>query len=164
MTKESILEKIAGYGTCTAVSVIGDDILWPIMVAWLGPVNGGAIMTFIALVINLLLIRIYDALKRDVFGFEKIRELEESEVKGFWMWLIHKALKIGKLPTFIVLSFYDPFLSVIYMRKGINGYKMTLRDWYFFILAMIIACVSWTFLWQIVIVAGKSFFGFLGLF
>lgn len=135
---------VVGWGTATTVSFITDDVLWTPAILWLGPVNGGLLMSAVALVINLLLIWAYDALKQDFLSFEALREMQECEQKGFWKRLLVKALKAGKVPAFIALSFYDPFLAVIFSRKGVNAYKMTKRDWVNFLIAMLIACVGWT--------------------
>lgn len=159
--KNTLLDKVVGFGTCTTASVACDDVLWPVVVVWLGPIKGGLGMTLFALVLNLIFIWAYDRLKRDVFGFEKIREIQEAQVKGFWMKVVTKAIKVGRVPAFFVLSFYDPFLAVIYVRKGIGGYRMTLRDWKFFGLAMVIGCVGWTVFWAEIIWLVKVFCMFL---
>lgn len=146
-----VLEKILGYGACTTISILIDDIFWPIAVLFFGSVTGGLIMTTIALIVNLILIWLYDYLKKDLFGFEKIREIQETKGGGFWFWLIRKALKKGRAVTFIVLSYYDPFLAVIYMRKGVKAFKMVAIDWWYFIMSMIIASVGVTIFWSVIV-------------
>jgi hypothetical protein len=152
---QKFAERTAGYATATISSIIIDDILWPVVMLWQGPVAGGITMFFAALLGNLILIWAYDKIKKDLFAFEALRELTEQEQLGVGKRLLVKFIKAGRIPAFIAISFYDPFLSVIYMRKGIGKYTMESRDWWYFALAMIIACVGWTFCWQIVIVAGK---------
>ena len=135
---------IVGWGTATAQSVIVDDILWTPAILWLGPIMGGVVMTILAIIINIILIWAYDTLKQDFLSFEAMREMQEGEQKGFWKKLFAWALKFGEVPAFIALSLYDPFLAVIFSRKGANAYKMTKQDWVNFIVSMIIACVGWT--------------------
>lgn len=156
MNLQKFAERVAGWTALTAMSVAIDDFLWPVVILWLGPIVGGTVMFLIALFCNLLLIWAYDKIKKDVLAFEALRELTEKEHKGFGKRLLVKAIRAGQVPAFIAISFYDPFLSVIYMRKGVGSYKMEKRDWSYFALAMIIACVGWTYWWQILIVIGKT--------
>lgn len=153
-----LLEKIAGYGTLTAVSVGLDDVLWPIAIVVLGPIMGGVAMSILALLINLILFYVYNALKRDIFGFERIHELQESETEG-WVRIVSWALKVGTVPAFIVLSYYDPFLAVVFMRKKANHFRMTMRDWYYFSLSMLIGCVGVTVFWTVIIGSIKTAWG-----
>jgi hypothetical protein len=135
---------IVGWGTATTVSVVIDEVMWTPAILWLGAIKGGLVMTTIALVVNLLLIWAYDTLKQDFLSFEALREVQEGEHKGFWKQLLAKSLKTGKVPAFVALSFYDPFIAVIWSRKSANAYRMTRQDWMNFGLAMIIACIGWT--------------------
>ena len=156
MNLQKFAERMAGYATATASSILVDDILWPVVMLWQGPVLGGITMTMVALLGNLILIWAYDKIKKDVFAFEALRELTEQEQTGFGKRLLAKFLKAGQVPAFIAISFYDPFLSVIYMRKGVGKYKMEARDWGYFALAMVIGCFGWTCWWQLIIVIGKG--------
>jgi hypothetical protein len=160
MDTQKFAERVAGYATLTAVSVIIDDVLWPAVMLWQGAVLGGITMFWIALLANLIMLWAYDKLKRDVLCFEALRELTEQEPTGFGKRLLVKFIRAGRVPAFIAISFYDPFLSVIYMRKGVGKYAMENRDWMYFALAMLIACLGWTFFWQVVIVAGKFVWSF----
>lgn len=159
MDIQKFAERVAGYTTLTVVSGAIDDVLWPIVVLWQGPLAGGVTMFWVALLCNLLMIWAYDKLKRDLLCFEELRSLTETEQvskgKRFLAWIIRK----GRVPAFIAISFYDPFISVIYMRRGAGKYTMENRDWGYFALAMIIACSGWTLWWQALILAGKAIWG-----
>jgi hypothetical protein len=155
MNLQKFAERVAGWSTLTALSVAIDDFLWPAVMLWQGPIAGGITMFWVALLGNLILIWAYDKIKKDVLAFEDLRGLMEQEQKGFFKRLMAKTIKVGRVPAFVVISFYDPFLSVIFMRRGVGKYTMEKRDWGYFGLAMMIACVGWTFWWQIVIIVGK---------
>ena len=148
MNLNRFAERVAGWTTLTAFSVTVDDVLWPAVILWQGAVAGGITMFFVALLCNLILIWAYDKIKKDVLALEALRELTEKEQTGWFKRLIVKFIKAGQIPAFIAISFYDPFVSVIYMRKGVESYKMEKRDWGYFALAMVIACVGWTLWWQ----------------
>ncbi|HRZ30545.1 MAG TPA: hypothetical protein P5274_02680 [Candidatus Paceibacterota bacterium] len=160
MDTQKIAERMAGYATLTAVSVIIDDVLWPAVMLWQGAVFGGITMFWIALLANLVMLWAYDKLKRDVLCFEALRELTEQEPVGLGKQLLVRAIHTGRVPAFIAISFYDPFLSVIYMRRGAGKYTMENRDWSYFALAMAIACLGWTFFWQVIIIAGEIIWNF----
>ena len=156
MNLKQFAEKVAGWTTLTAVSFTIDDILWPAVMLWQGAIAGGITMFFVALLANLILIWAYDKLKRDVLAFEALHELTEQGQTSFFKRILVWFIKAGKVPAFIAISFYDPFLSVIYMRKGVGKYTMEARDWGYFALAMVIGCVGWTLCWQGVIITVKT--------
>ena len=149
-------ERVAGYATLTVVSVVIEDFIWPATMLFLGSFIGGIVMFCIALIVNLVLIWAYDKIKKDVFAFEALHELTEHKQKGVSKQLLAKFIKAGRVPAFVAISFYDPFLSVIYMRKGIGTYKMQARDWGYFSLGMIIACIGWTFFWKTIFIMVKT--------
>lgn len=156
MNLQKFAERVAGWTALTIESIILDDIIWPAMMLWQGPIVGGITMFWVTLLNNLILIWAYDKVKKDVLAFEAFRELIEQEQKGFGKRLLVRFIKAGRVPAFIAISFYDPFLSVIYMRKGVGKYTMEARDWWYFALAMAIACVGWTLCWQSIIVMAKA--------
>jgi hypothetical protein len=104
---------IVGWGSVTTLGFLFDDVLWVAMVLWLGPIVGGAIMTTLALILNIILIKAYDTLKQDFLSFESLREFEGSEHKSLWKRIFAKISRAGRMPAFLVLSFYDPFLATI---------------------------------------------------
>ena len=156
MKATAFAERVAGYATLTVVSMTIDYVIWPAAMLCQGPVLGGITMFFVALLANLIMIWSYDKIKKDVFAFEALRELTVQEHRGFWSGLLVKVIGAGRIPAFIAISLYDPFLSAIYMRKGVGTYMMEMRDWKYFGLAMFIGCAGGTFLWQIAIIAVRA--------
>jgi hypothetical protein len=144
MNLQKFAERVAGWTTLSVIYVVLDYLLWPAVILKQGAIVGGLIMFWVTLLTNCTLIWAYDRIKRDVLSFEALRELTEGEHGGFAKRLIVKLVSVGRIPAFIAISFYDPFLSAIYMRKGAGKYKMEPRDWLYFSLGMIIACVGWT--------------------
>lgn len=161
MSWQRFTELFAGWSTVTILAILFDDILWPAVMLWQGPVAGGITMFWAALLCNLILIWFYDKIKKDFLAVEALHKLTETEQCGLKK-LLAKIIKAGKIPAFIAISFYDPFISVIYMRKGTGKFKMDRRDWYYFGLAMIIACVGWTMWWQLIIVSVKGIWQMFG--
>ncbi len=161
MDIQKVAERVAGYSTATAVSVVIDDLLWPVVMLWQGSVWGGVIMFLIALLANLVMIWAYDKIKKDLFCFEDLRALAENEQATRGMRLLAWFVRAGKVPAFLAISFYDPFISVLYMRRGAGKYQMENRDWGYFMLAMFIACTGWTACWGGAILTGKTIWGLL---
>ncbi|MFA6918246.1 MAG: hypothetical protein WC285_05480, partial [Candidatus Gracilibacteria bacterium] len=115
-------ERVASYSALTIESFILDEVLWPAVMLWQGSIVGGVIMFLITLLNNLLLLWAYSKIKKDIFAFEALRGLTEQKQMGFGKRLLAWFIRAGKVPAFIAISFYDPFLSVIYMRKGVGKY------------------------------------------
>jgi hypothetical protein len=151
-----LAEQVASHSVVFGISVAVDDLLWPVVMLWQGALVGGIIMFAVVLMVNLIMIWAYDKIKKDILAFDDLRELTEQEHKGICKRWLAKFIKVNKISAFIAISFYDPFLSVIYMRKEIEKYTMNLRDWGYFLIAMAISCVGWTLCWQVVIMVIKT--------
>jgi hypothetical protein len=136
------------------VSYAFDYALYPFVILKYGLLKGGAIMSVLSLILCYSTLVVYDLLKKDWFGIELIKELREYEGRiktfGIMAWLLKK----GQLVSFIVFSLkFDPFTTVIYMRKGANKFTgMDRKSW-------IIFFGSWAvgnFCWIIIVSTGIS--------
>ena len=81
-----------------------DYALYPFVVWKLGPVVGGGIMALASLVFCLVLLRIYDGLRRDWLGIEFVKGLRHYDGPSRWRrglaWLISR----GDGIAFVILS------------------------------------------------------------
>ena len=82
MNLQKFAERVAGWTALTVTSIAIDDVLWPAVMLWQGPIAGGITMSCVALLGNLILIWAYDKIKKDVLAFEALRELTEQEQTG----------------------------------------------------------------------------------
>lgn len=150
-------------------TIVYDDILYPIVTYSLGVDaenmwKGFAVMFTMALIINYLLIRVYDLLHTDIFGFEEIKKLKErldanpdssidqvlqseSETLTKKQKKILKYLKRGELILFLFLSWLDPFLATLWKRKSTKFDGFTKRDYKILVLSTFIGCFIWSFWW-----------------
>lgn len=113
-----------------------------------------------ALILNYLLVLAYDFFKKDWFGFEEIkkikeqtynRKIEKTKIQKVILWFE----KYGNIPLFLFLSFYDPFMAVLYKRKSSTFNGFTLRDYALLFLCTLFACVVWSLIWSPVVLLKK---------
>lgn len=126
-----------------------DYALYPIVTYHYGLWKSALILFLLALLLNYLLVLVYDFFKKDLFGFEEIKRLKDVRVPKTWKEkLLQKVACSGEIPTFILLSFWDPFLGTLYKRKSrdFDGFKR--KDYWNLILATLIGCFLWSLLWS----------------
>ena len=103
-------------------------------------------MTFLAAVINILCLKIYDWSKRDWLGIETLKEMKGYKGKSRLMWFMSGMLKKSDLAAFFILSIKeDAFIAMVYLRHGSHQYNgMSARDWRIFLASLAVANVYWT--------------------
>ena len=77
--------------------------LYPAVIAWLGAVTGGFVMTAFSAFVCYLYILFYDWTKKDWLGLELLKEVRdgEEEAKGFVARLVQWAARKGDWLAFI---------------------------------------------------------------
>ena len=119
-------------------------VLYPFIVYTYGILYGGFLMTLLSLLACLLTLKFYDWSQRDWLGIEAIKDLKsyggEKKLGRCAAWLLKKSGPV----VFLFLTFwYDPFITVAYLRKGkFNG--MNRRDWLIFYGSLILCNGYWT--------------------
>ncbi len=154
--KLSIAKKVLLFaGGIVATHGVGyafDYVVYPLVTYHFGFIKSLIILFFLALILNYILVLLYDVMKKDLFGFEEIKKFQDDQnSKG----LLRKILKMGSVPAFIALSFYDPFLATLYKRKGesFSGFKR--RDYLNLILSTAIGCFLWSSIWSPILLLKK---------
>lgn len=103
-------------------------------------------MTLTSLLLAYLLVIFYDRFKTDWLGIETLKGLREHEQASrfvrFWSWVLKK----GEPAVFFFLSLkFDPFTTVVYMRRGAHQYNgLNKRDWVVFLSSGLLANCYWT--------------------
>ena len=133
-----------GYVIATATAQYG---------ALQGSVLTFAVMTPLSALLCWLYIVAYDWAKKDLFGFEILKEIRDAETGGFFNVLFGKALRLGNVPAFFALSIHtDPFMTTIYFRKHGHEHKgLTGRDWQIFWASVIFSNLFWTLQWTVLV-------------
>jgi hypothetical protein len=134
----------AGFLTYKLLDEAFDYLLYPFVIYKLGPLCGGLTMTGLSFADCLLLLKLYDWLKRDWLGLETVKGLRHYTGTSRWRktlaWLLHQ----GDTVAFVVLSVrFDPFITTAYMRLG-NFTGMRRRDWRIFLGSGLLSNAVWT--------------------
>ncbi len=158
-----ILLVITGTTFLYITGLLFDFVLYPFVIFKAGLSKGFMIMIILSFIDSLLLILMYDYLKKDFFAIELskckldslIAENNGSRLKRAYAWI----LKRSRILMFFVLSIYDPFIAVVFMRKGANQYNgLKTRDWRIFILSL---CIG-NGIWSVAVFTGLSVFEYVG--
>ena len=120
------------------------DYLFVSFILWkYGNIEGGVIVMFASIIVDLLTLQFYDWLKKDWLALETLKEAENKQRRlgAVIHWLHDK----GAMVTIIVLSILTtPFIVTAFMRKGANRYDgMRVRDSSIFIVSSLISNLYW---------------------
>lgn len=158
-TLASVFKKVVYAFTGIAlVETIGngyDYIIYPIVTYWFGrKIWFSFLILFIgALILNYLMILAYDFFKKDLFGFEEIKKIKEAAhdpaAKKTWIQKrIIQFEKYGNIPLFLFLSWYDPFMTVLYKRRSRHFDGFRKKDYWILFISTLFACVIWSGVWS----------------
>lgn len=133
---------LAGVLAFKAFDYAFDYVLYPFVIYRLGLVTGGIVMAALSLLDCLLLLRLYDWLKRDWLGIEFIKDLRHYAGAG-WRRALAWLLGRGDVVAFFALSLrFDPFVTTAYLRRGqFNG--LSPRDWRIFLASVVVSNAAW---------------------
>ncbi len=158
-----------------------DHILYPIVLVWLGFIQGLFVMMILATIYCLLILFYYIESKEDWLGVDVVQAVQKHGHKwverlyskeGRWWKLIHIIAYIpakiftlvlflskkNDISAFWVLSMYeDAFKTTAYLRHGRKG-SMTKKDWWVFFSSIVISNLWWTLRWSVIIVLLKGIF------
>ncbi|HMP85082.1 MAG TPA: hypothetical protein PKE08_00230 [Candidatus Paceibacterota bacterium] len=123
-----------------------DYALYPFVIWKLGIVCGSIVMTACSAIVCLGLLAFYNWSKKDWLGIEAVKSLRDKSGTGRFKKISNWAMNSGDPIMMIFLSVnFDPFITVAYMRKGVNNFdKLTARDWKIFFASLIVANVYWS--------------------
>jgi hypothetical protein len=136
-----------------------DYVLYPAVMIWLGFAWGTIMMIFCSFLVCFATMKFYDWSKKDWLGIELLKQVREEHREGSrFSRILSWALRKGDWVVMIILSVYkDPFITTVYMRKGVNKYNgMGLREWKVFITSLIISNLWWTILVNISLSSVKA--------
>lgn len=145
--KERIGLAFIGHVGKNIEETLFDYALYPAVIAWLGAVVGGAVMTVLSALFCYLYILAYDWSGKDWFGFEMMKEMRDGGEHESRAWrVVQRVARKGDWAAFLALSVYaDPFFTIIYMRRGVGTYSgLSSRDWKIFWGSVLVANLWWT--------------------
>ena len=158
------------HGTKYAESKLFDEFVYGAVSTWailkFGPQLGACvtflIMAPISALFCTLYLHLYDRVKTDLFGFEMIKGIRDgTAITGWWRPLLHRIIRWGDIPAFIVLNCFlpngDPFMATVYLRKGAEQYNgLSRQDWDIFWASVLVSNAWWSFRWAVIVVFFKE--------
>lgn len=117
----------------------------PFLVARYGFLKGGIATMIFSFFICLATIVFYDWSKKDWLGIELVKEMKEYEGRNRIGQAIKWLLRKGDVVALVGLSILtDPFITLVYLRKGANQYNgMGRREWMIFLVSTFISNLWW---------------------
>ena len=143
-----------------------DYVVYPAVIALLGSVIGGLVMTMFSALICWLYILLYDWSKKDWLGLELLKEVRDGEEgKGCVARFVQRIARRGNWFAFFAFSIStDPFVTTVYMRQGTEEYNgLSSRDWKIFWASVLVANLSWTIVVTAAFETIRFIFNWLGL-
>lgn len=143
-------------------ALLFDYVLYPFIILEAGLAKGFVIMIFLSFLSCILMIVLYDFLKKDFLAIEYskqkldslISNSQEGALKMTSIWI----LKRSRIFLFVFLSVYDPFIATMFMREGSHQYNaLKARDWQILTLSLFIG----NGIWAVTVFSGLSLFQFL---
>ena len=177
------LRVLSAHGILTASDAVFDHVLYPLVLAWLGNLAGGAVMTVASMIICATVLAFYEHGKVDWLGVdavESVKEHGEGWVRrldsAHWAiraiaWipsriflLVLWAIKKSDIWAFIALSLYeDAFKTTAFLRKG-KFDRFGRKDALIFLASLVISNVYWTLRWSVILeVLVRSFKFIMGV-
>lgn len=143
--KERIAILVIGLSGNKIISWIVNYVIDPFLVAHYGLLKGGFAVIIFSFFICLVTIVFYDWAKKDWLGIEMIKEMKECEGMNYITRVIKWILRKGDNVAFVGLSILtDPFITLIYFRKGANRYNgMGRWEWKIFFASILISNLWW---------------------
>lgn len=120
------------------------DYFFVAFVLWkYGNIEGGTIVMFASIILDLGTLKFYDWFKKDWLALETLKNIESK--KGRLGAVVHWLHDKGAILTIIVLSVLTtPFIVTAFMRKGVNQYDgMKTRDGLIFITSSLVSNLYW---------------------
>ena len=177
------LRVLSAHGILTASDAVFDHVVYPLVLAWLGNIAGGVVMTLASMIICAAVLAFYEYGKVDWLGVdavEAVKEHGESWVRrldsAHWAirtiaWLPSRvfllvlwAIKKSDIWAFIALSLYeDAFKTTAFLRKG-KFDRFGRKDAMIFLASLLISNVYWIIRWSVILeVLVRSFRFIMGI-
>jgi hypothetical protein len=102
---------------------------------------GFAAALLASILLNLIYVWAYIALKADLFGIEAVKRFEEKGAKRWWYRLIRWPVRMSVFAYLCV--FHNPLFATIWLRQRAPSARMTQQDWGVFWSAIVVSNFGW---------------------
>lgn len=123
-----------------------DFLLYPYVIYQFGLAWGFPVLLILSFLLCYGTLVFYDWSKQDWLGIEAIKEVKEYEGNSRFRKIAAWALRRSDPVAILFLSLkFDPFITVIYMRKGSRKFNgLSRRDWRIFLASLVIGNAYWS--------------------
>ena len=145
-----VVMAVTGWGVWFASSFLFDDVLYPAMIAWLGPILGGGVMAIIAMNICWFWMQRVVVSEKDWFDMATMHRIQRIV---FWVVRITKHLpfvrqswvdKVEFLLTFCALNvLFDPMIATLYFRRNNRTSALSKNDIKIFLWSGVVSNGYW---------------------
>ena len=145
-----VTRAIGGWGSWFLSSWLFDDVAYPAMIAWIGPVYGGGIMATIAMIVCYVWMKNVVASGEDWFDMKTLHK-----VQRIVLWVVRLAKHIPLVKhswvdkfefslTFLMINFaFDPMICVLYYRRDDTSKTLSKKDIKFLMIGGLVSNVYW---------------------
>jgi len=134
---------VSGIGGTVGFSYFFDYVIYPIVTYQCGVLKSFLILFAAACFLNWVMILFYDLFKKDLFGFEAIKQLKASGAQAQRKTWLQTLVARGDWFAFIVLSVYDPFLATLY-KRDLHSSGLKPKDYGVLVVSTAVACLLWS--------------------
>lgn len=141
---------ITGWGSWFVSSWLFDDCLYPLVIAWLGPLQGGLIMATIAIAIAFIWLKRIVASDTDWFSMSAMHRIQRIV---FWVVRVTQHIpfvnkswvdKVEIGLTFLAINIlFDPMIATLYFRRDDHSQQLTKKDINIFIWSGLVSNLYW---------------------
>ena len=143
----SIWKRLGALGTVVvaleALNNWFDYVLSPFLIAFFGPMRGGAVFFVTAFLANYLIVLWYKRTTSDWFGLEWLRLQESASSATHIGKVLRYALRRARPLAYIAVCIYDPAYGFIYARGRRGGSRFSKTDWLWFVASNLIGILVW---------------------
>ncbi len=140
-----------GWGSWFVSSWVYDDCLYPLAIAWLGPLQGGLIMATIAMAFTFVWLKAIVASDKDWFSMDTMHRIQRIV---FWIVratghipFVRKSWvdKVETGLTFLTFNIvFDPMITTLYFRRDDHSRQLTQKDLHVFLGSGFVSNLYWT--------------------
>lgn len=121
-----------------------DFAVYPDLIASYGLVRGWLYAVLGSTILCLLTLWFYNLTKQDWLFIETVKHVRDGQAISRFRKFFRDLANRGDMVAFFFLCLWqDAFTITVYMRKGVENYTMTTRDWKIFWASTLVSEVWW---------------------
>lgn len=145
-----LVAAISGWGSWFLSSWIFDDVIYPLAIAFFGPLVGGLTMATIAIALSYYWLQKIVASEKDWFSMDSLYKVQKV---AFWAVRVTKNFSFMKqswvdkiefvLTIFAFNLIFDPIIATLYFRRDDHSLALSVKDKRIFMWSSFISNTYW---------------------